>query len=148
MSIWKKCEEAFDQHEEGQEEVRVEDGELEASFQVTAVGPVGVRLTELEIRPPERLDVAEEAERLGRAVRSLGAELIPIEVDPGLGGAILRTRPDEKRPDEFFELDCERRGKTRLRRLRSMEEGGREPVDFSMTREQLGRLVEEVTEGE
>jgi hypothetical protein len=153
VTIREKCEEAFDKHEEGQEEIRVKDGEIEASFKVSAVGPVGVRLKEIEIRREGGLDVVEEAERLSRAVRSLGDKLHPIEVDPGLGGAILRSRPDESRPDEsraieFFEMDCEQGGKTRLRRLRVLEEGGREAIDFSMTRDQLGRLVEEVTERE
>jgi hypothetical protein len=148
VTIREKCEEAFDKHVEGQEEIRVKAGEIEVSFKVSAVGPVGVRLKEIEIRREGGLDVVEEAARLSRAVRSLGDELHPIEVDPGLGGAILRSRPDESRAIEFFEMDCEQGGKTRLRRLRVLEEGGREAIDFSMTRDQLGRLVEEVTERE
>jgi hypothetical protein len=148
VTIWNECEEAFERFQEGDEEVRVKSGEVEATFRVSAVGPVGVRLKELEIRREGGFDVVEEAERLGRAVRSLGAELSPIEVDRGLGGAILRSPADAKRPNEFFEMDCEQRGKTRLRRLKSLQEGGREVIDFAMTREQLGRLVEEVSDSE
>ena len=148
MTISEKLEEAFDQHEAGQEEVRVRDGDIETSCKVSAVGPVGVRLKELEVHRENGLDVVAEAERLPRVVRSLGAELIPIEVDPGLGGAVFRSCPTENQANEFFEIDCERRGKTRLRRLRSLEDGGREAIDFSLTREQLGRLVEEVAGSE
>jgi hypothetical protein len=89
------------------------------------------------------VDIALEAAALPDRVRTLPDRVVPVEVDPGLGGAILRSHPDDMREQEFWELDVRRRSTT-VRKQRVRPDGQREGVDFTLTREQLGRLVDEV----
>jgi hypothetical protein len=89
------------------------------------------------------VDVSAEAERLPGAIRSLPDRVAPVEVDAGLGGARLRSRPDELRGGDFFEIDVEPT-RSSVRRTAVGEHGQRGPAEWTLTREQLERLIEEV----
>jgi hypothetical protein len=114
-----------------------------AEIDAVAIGPIGVRVRAVRIDRGVDVDIALEAAALPDRVRTLPDRVVPVEVDPGLGGAILRSHPDDMREQEFWELDVRRRSTT-VRKQRVRPDGQREGVDFTLTREQLGRLVDEV----
>lgn len=97
-----------------------------------------------------RLRVATPGGALERAVavvpeatsRALGERIEPVEVDPGLGGAVFRSAPSEIRDREFYEVRTTG-SETTVERYRSEAEG-RVRVPFILTRRALGRLVDEV----
>ena len=114
-----------------------------AEIDAVAIGPIGVRVRAVRIGREVDVDVATEAAALPERVRVLSDRMVPVEVDPGLGGAVLRSHPDDMREREFWELDVRRRSTT-VRKQRVMPDGQRETIDFTLTREQLGRLVDQV----
>ena len=66
----------------------------------------------------------------------------PVEVDASLGGATLRTSPDEMRRGRFFEVNV-RPDETEVHRYR-VEQGERKREEFTLTRDQLRELIDEV----
>ncbi len=126
-------------------EVEVQRGGCRAHVEVAEVDRLGVRVRKVEISRDQPVDVAREARELPERVRSLPERLAPVEVAPELGGARLRTRPEELRSTrggrEFFEVDVEPL-RTTVRRSRVTEDG-RQPADFTLTRDQLDRLIDE-----
>ena len=128
---------------DGEDVVEVELPAGRAEVEAAEVGPVGVRLRRLRVERERDVDVAREAERLSDGLRSLGERVVPTEVDPRLRGATLRTHPDEMREREFFQVDLDAEGAVEVGRTRVTDEGRRD-VDWSMTRDQLGRLLDEL----
>lgn len=108
---------------------------------------LGARIAEVRVNRKDGFDVADEATRLSRRVRSLPERLTPSEVDPRLGGAILRSDPEEMHGGEFFELDLRATGERRLSRHRAVPGSDREKLDFTLTHGQIGRLVDELGDG-
>ena len=108
---------------------------------VTEVGPIGVRITGISVGHAAA-DIARRAGELPERLRALPERVQPVEVDPGLGGAVLRTKPEEMQDSEFFEVEV-RPERTDIRRYK-VEEGDRTAVAFPMTRDQLERLIDEV----
>lgn len=111
--------------------------EVEAS----EVDRLGVRIEGVRIRFQAPRDVARECERLPGDLRELGEAVAPVEVDPVLGGGILRTRPDDMRDREYFEVGV-RPDRAEIRRYRVGADGGRERADWTLTRDQLRRLID------
>jgi hypothetical protein len=101
---------------------------------------LGVRIREVQVGRSVR-DVAVEAEALPNRLRAIPDRVVPIEVDPGLGGAILRTRPENMRRGRFFEVEV-RPEQTGIKRY-VVVDGERTQEDFTLTREQLRDLVDE-----
>ena len=114
-----------------------------AAVDLVAVGPIGVRVRAVEVTRAVGVDVGDEAEALPERLRTLPERVVPVEVDRGLGGAVLRTRPEQMREREFFEVEV-RPNTTTIRRHRVGEDGSRQATDFALTRDQLGRLVDEL----
>ena len=75
-------------------------------------------------------------------VRAIPGKLKAIEVDEKLGGAVLRTDPETMRRGRFFEFDAKRES-TGVRRYR-VTDGERTSEDFTLTRDQLRDLVDEI----
>ncbi len=113
-----------------------------ARVDVVEADRLGVRVREVSVTREAPADVAAEAERLGAGVRSLPERLTPVEVAPTLGGAVLRTRPEDLRRREFFEVEVTP-SNTTVRRHR-VDDGGRQPADFTLTRDQLEGLLDEL----
>ncbi|MEQ1568692.1 MAG: hypothetical protein ABMA64_23845 [Myxococcota bacterium] len=113
-----------------------------AEIDLLDVDRLGVRVRGVRVRRDADVDVATEAARLPDQLRSLPDRVTPVEVAPSLGGARLRTRPEELRGGEYFEVDVEPR-RTSIRRTRVTEDGTREPTDWTLTRDQLERLIDE-----
>lgn len=122
--------------------VGVRRGASTAEIDVVDVDRLGVKVRGVRVERDREVDVAGEARRLPDELRALPDRVVPVEVDPALGGARLRTRPDELRRGEYFEVDVEAR-RTSIRRTRVAEDGGRAPADWTMSREQLDRLIDE-----
>lgn len=112
-----------------------------AEVEVQQAGPIGARVRKVRVEREQPWDIAKKAEQLG-GMRALPEKVGAQEVAPSLGGAILRTVPDELRGDGFFEVEVRERA-AEVRRVR-LEGGERSEDDFSLTREQLGRLLDEL----
>ena len=116
----------------------VESGGLSAEIDVVESGPIGVIIDRLRVRGPSG-DISKRAHRLADILRPGGTPLSPIEVDPRLGGAILRSPLD--RQHRFFEADVTEDA-IELTRQRVEADGSRQPTDFSLTREELGEILD------
>ncbi len=119
--------------------VEVDNGSVHAEVDVVDLDRLGVSVRGVKVRAQTRGDVVDQAARLPDALDALPVPLRPIEVDPVLGGAVLRSAPRRR---EYFEVRTDGR-EVSVEKLRAGP-GGRAPVPFTLTREQLGRLVEGV----
>jgi hypothetical protein len=120
--------------------VRVEGEGCTAEVDVEDVDRLGVRVRGLRVTGSAPGDITKQAERLPDACRALPERIVPVEIAPGLGGAVLRTDPREVVEREFFEVRTDGRAVT-VGRVQSGPEG-REARPFTVTREQLKRLVD------
>ncbi len=114
-------------------------GGASASADVADVDRLGVSLRGLRVTVPGR-SLPEAVGALPEAVgRALGEPLVISEVAPTLGGAVLRSRVD-RQDREFYEVrtDGEQASVERWR----VGAEGRERVPFTLTRKDLGRVVE------
>ena len=135
---------ALDKLTEGRGRVEVDTPTGRATVDVVDVDRIGVRVRRVRVHRDEPFDIAREAATIGDRLRALPDRVVPVEVDPRLGGAVLRTRPDEVREREYFEVELDGTNDIEARRVRAREGGGREGTDWAMTRDQLGRLVDEL----
>lgn len=140
MTLAERLDEAIEAAGAGR--VEAEEGGARAEAEVVRSERIGVRLRSVTVRPALPVDVPEVARALPDRLRALGERVVPHEVEPRLDRAILRTEPDDMRRREFFEVDVTKGG-AEVTRQRGSDEG-RERVDWDMTREQLGRLVDEL----
>lgn len=138
----RELDQALDALPEGGGTVEVDRGTHAAEIEVSDADRLGVSVRRVRVRRQEPLDVAHEALVLPERLRALPERVRAVEVDPGLGGARLRTDPDELRGDGYFEVDVEADA-TEIRRTRLGDGGEREATDFTLTREQLDRLIDE-----
>lgn len=108
--------------------------------EVADVDRLGVRVSRVRVSHGA-VDIAVEAEDLPRRLRSLPDAVRPVEVAPTLGGARLRSVPRDQK-DGWFEVAVE---PTETVVTRAVRRGGeRTAEDWTMTREQLDRLVKEL----
>ncbi len=121
--------------------IEVEEAGGKTRVDVVETDRLGVRVRGIHVGHGER-DMQRVAEVLPGAVRAIPGRLVPVEVAPVLGGATLRTRPEDMRRKQFFEVEV-RKGGTDIRRYQ-VKDGSREGRDWTMTREQLRDLVDEV----
>jgi len=110
-----------------------------ADIETRQVGPVGVVIERLRVEGRHG-DLAERASAVAEGLRPQGERLLPVEVDPGLGGAVLRTRPEDMQRGHFYEVGLDATGAELSRHRRTP--GGRVREPFALTREELGRIVE------
>lgn len=137
-----KLDDALDALRSGGGTIGVDRDGANAEVDVVDVDRLGVRVRSVRVVRQRPVDLETEARSLPDRIRALPDRLEPVEVDPGLGGARLRTRPEEYHRREYFEVDVEPL-RTTVRRTRVDEEGTRSPTDWTMTREQLDRLIDE-----
>ena len=120
--------------------VHASEGAADAEIEVVEADRLGVRVRRVTVARALPHDPAQVGERWPRTLRDLPDRVIPIEVDPRLGGATLRSDPDDRADDTFVEVEV-RGGSAEVRRYRVCPDG-RTPIDWTMTREQLGRLID------
>lgn len=113
-----------------------------AEVQTGTVGPVGVEVKRLRIEGAVG-SVEERSRAVAATFRPKGERLQEVEVDPRLGGAVLRTRPEDMRRGRFFEVEVDARG-VEVKRLRRRDEGGRAQEPYPLTREELGEWIEDL----
>lgn len=130
-------------------EARVEDANRHVRVIVESCGPIGVRIREVEVQTQSepKHDVGHSAHRIAASIRPDGERLWAVEVDPHLGGAVLRTHPEDMADGRFFQLDMTVSGKRTLRRYSVDKNGDRTPQAFDLTRRQLEALVDGLARG-
>lgn len=138
----KDLDDALDALPAGGGKVTVDRPGAKATVDVVDADRLGVRVRGVRVDREGPVDVAKEAAALPERLRALPDRVAPVEVAPELGGARLRTRPDELRGREWFEVDVEP-ARTSIRRTKVDEDGDRSAADWTMTREQLDRLIDE-----
>ena len=121
--------------------VEVEEPGGTTSVDVVEADKLGVRVRSVQVGHSVR-DVEAHAQSLPDRLRAIPARLQPVEVDRTLGGAVLRTRPDQMRRGRFFEVEV-RPEQTDVKRFR-VDDGERTQEEFTLTRDQLRDLVDEV----
>ena len=125
----------------------VVDNELgSVEVDLSAKGPIGAKVQRVRVESRNPTDLGEQARRICDRVRGLGERLVPVEVDPRIGGAVLRSDPADMRGKRYFEVGLDGKGAT-LERYKAREGGGRDREPFEVTQEQLGRLVDDLSEG-
>lgn len=111
---------------------------------VDEVGPIGVRIRRLRVQSPPGASLGDRAERLASRLRPDGERMVPVEVDPVLGGGVLRTARDEV-DGGYFEATLDPEGATELTRVAvDPATGDRAAAPFTVTRGQLRRLAEDL----
>lgn len=143
MSGQHDLDQALDAAPQGGEIAVAGDG-WSARIDASKVGPIGVVVDRLRVEGQPG-DIERRAQAIAKDLRPQGERLDAVEVAPGLGGAILRTRPEDLRGGRFFEVDLDQDG-AGLSRQRCKAEGGRQAEPFSLTREELGRVVDTLGE--
>lgn len=113
-----------------------------ARIDVVEADRLGVKVRGVVVTRDRAVDVEGEARRLAGGVRALPERLDPVEIAPELGGAILRTKPEDVRRREFFEVGVTPT-ETTVSRQRATPDG-REAADFTLTRDQLDGLLDEL----
>ncbi|MBA2319611.1 MAG: hypothetical protein H0V89_00540 [Deltaproteobacteria bacterium] len=108
--------------------------------EVTDVDRLGIRVSRVRVTRGA-VDIAEEAADLPKRLRSLSEPVHPVEIAPALGGARLRSVPRNAR-DGWYEVAVEPT-ETVVTRT-SKRDGERVSEDWTMTRDQLDRLVREL----
>ena len=144
MSLRDALRDALDEGKTGTVEIEAEGRSAEVD--VVDVDRIGVQVRGVRVRREQAYDVEAVAEKWPRELRDLPDRVEPVEVDPRLGGAILRSRPDEMRDDTFVEVEV-RDDEASVHRLKTQPGGGREKVDWALTRDQLGRMLDDLAEG-
>lgn len=144
MGLGDAIDEALTEHgsDAGQVVAEVDGGT--ATIDVANVGPIGVRVRRVRVRSDAPRDITEKTDALSRDVKALPGGLVPIEVDRGLGGSILRSDPDSVDHGEFYEAAVSP-NEADVRRMRADPAGGRSEVDWDMTRKGLRQLVDELS---
>jgi hypothetical protein len=117
--------------------VDVEEGGVRAAVDVADVDRLGVSVHNVTVRGSGPGNLERCIEALPDALHALPDRVAPTEVDPRLGGAVLRSAPRKR---EFFEVRTDGR-EVSVEKHRVGPEG-RTRVPFTLTREQLGRVVE------
>lgn len=113
-----------------------------AEVEVVDVDRLGATVRGIRVHVPTSAPLGEQAARLPEAVRTLPDRVVPIEVDPRLGGAVLRSHPKDIVDREYFEVRAGG-GEASIARHR-VGDGTHASVPFTVTREQLRRLVDDV----
>jgi hypothetical protein len=117
-----------------------------AEVDLSATGPIGAKVHRIRVEARNPGSLQGQARGICERIRGLGERLIPIEVDDRLGGGVLRSVPRDMRGKLYFEVGLDGKGAT-LERWQAKPDGGRVREAFEVTREQLGRLVDDLAEG-
>lgn len=138
MSLGRALDRALDGAQPGVVSAEVEGRRVEAV--VVDVDRLGVRLGRVKVSREADYPVETIGQEWPDRLRSLPERVAPVEVDPGLGGAVFRSEPDDEQG--WFEVEVRGADAEVGRRRRGAE--GREAVEFTLTREGLRRLVDEL----
>ncbi len=117
----------------------------EARLTVADVDRLGVEIQRIHMTRSAGRDIGAQASALpGRLARLLPEPVEVVELSATLGQAVLRTPVEHMRNGGYFDLEVQTQGDLILRRFRVDKAGERQPENWTLTREQLGRLVDEL----
>ncbi len=123
--------------------VRVERQGATAEVEVVEADRLAVRILRVRVSGESTRGVRDTAARLPDACRGLPERIVPVEVAPELGGAVLRSAPRDVVDREYFEVRTD--GKTTdIERIHAAPGVERHAVPFTLTREALARIVGKV----
>lgn len=122
--------------------VSVDADGIHAEVEVSDSDRIGVVVERVRVEGGEG-PVDQRARAIAEQVRPGGEVLKPIEVAPELGGAVLRTPRDPADGGRYYQVDIDATG-AELTRHRVDGEGRRHQQGFALTRDQLGRLVDQM----
>jgi len=146
MSLGELLEKKLDLPGAGTGSVQVDSETGAVQLDIADHDRLGATVDRLRVSVPSSATLPEQASAIADRVRDLGGKLIPIEVDERLGGGTLRTAPRDIRGGRFFEVELDGDSAT-IDRYQIQEDGQRERQPFTMTREQLGRVVDDLAGG-
>ena len=93
-------------------------------------------------------DLQKQADAMVGGLHGLGERVRPVEVEPTLGGSVLRTEPEDMVDGRYWEVNVGDDGRQAdLERWRVGEHGQRSREPFTVTRGSLGKIVDGLTEG-
>ncbi len=137
-----------DDDEAGSATIDAASDDLVVEAEVSDCDRLGATVERLKVRDPAGGDVRHQAAAMPRRLRSLGERLLPVEADPELGGAVVRSDPQEMDGGRFWEVSIGDGGReAELERFQVGDEGQRSRQPYTLTREQLGRVVDGLAEG-
>jgi len=143
MSLKQALPAALDEaRQTGARRVHVEADGASATVDVGEVDGIGVRVRGLRVTRAATVPIEELARVLPERVRSLPDRVAPVEVDAGLNGGVFRTPVDPVQGD-YYQLDV--RGRDAEVRRYAVNGGERAEADFDITRDSLGRLLDELS---
>ena len=116
-------------------------GDLSAEVTATDADRIGVVVERVRVHGGGG-SVEARAEAVAAHVRPGGQALVPIEVDARLGGATLRSPPDDQR--RFYEAEVTPEHIELTRRQVAPATGDRIDAPFPLTRDQLGELLDQL----
>ncbi|MBN1335944.1 MAG: hypothetical protein JXB39_08295 [Deltaproteobacteria bacterium] len=123
--------------------VRAEADGVLVDADVVDADRLGATLDRVVVRDPGGGSVARQAEAAPERLKALGEPIAPVEVEPRLGGAVLRTLPEAMEKGRFWEVTIGADGReAAVGRYRVEADGARRAEPFTVTREALGRVVD------
>jgi len=137
----------------GKRELEVEHEGTTAKADVQGAGPYGSSLDRLTVVGPDRDRSDEQKDRaIRRQAREIADDVTYLperlrehEVEPGLGGAILRSRPEEMRDREYGEVEIKGGGEVDVSRYRyDSQRTRRDRVPQNYSHEILERLTDDL----
>jgi hypothetical protein len=109
---------------------------------------IGATVGRVRVRQAGPGDVRRQAEALAGGLRGLGERIVPVEVEPDLGGAVLRSDPEDMVDGRFWEAQVGDGGReVGIERWKVDGEGQRTTEPVTVTRETLRRVVDGLAEG-
>ncbi|TVQ88764.1 MAG: hypothetical protein EA397_16335 [Deltaproteobacteria bacterium] len=123
---------------------QIEGAGTQTEIEVVESDRLGVKVRRIRVERDRAYDVEALGDRWPKTVRQLPDRLKPVEIEPRLGGATLRSDPEDRVDDTFMEVEVRDRA-AEVQRQRTTP-AGREASDWSMTREQLRGLLDALSE--
>jgi hypothetical protein len=152
MSLGERLVEALKGSSEPRE-VEASEGGVVARATVSGADRYGCAVDHLSVSAPGRApedpgtEVRRQAEAVRDRVRYLPEPVEPIEVEPSLGEAILRTPPEEIRQGRYFEARLRGGREIEVQRFRAdRQRSERECIPAPFTHETLERLADDLGE--
>lgn len=137
----------------GKRSIEVEHEGTTAAADVNGSGPYGSSIDRLTVVGPDRErpdpqageDVARQARAIVDRVTYLPEHLREHEIDAGLGGGVLRSRPEEMRDREYHEIELDRGRQAEVSRYRyDAAETRRDRIPQQYSHEALERLTDDL----
>jgi hypothetical protein len=109
---------------------------------------IGATVGRVTVRQAGPGDVDRQARALAGGMRGLGERLVPVEVEPALGGAVLRSDPEDMTQGRYWEVGVAGGGReASAERWKVGPDGQRTREDVTVTRENLRQMVDGLAKG-